>query len=101
MYEQAVGERRVANAFDKGRALAGAGAVVQLEVMAAVGQLLGHAQDRGNADATGKQQAAPRPSASGNRLRGALMRSRAPACTCSCRLREPPREAGSLSTPIR
>ncbi|MNN37447.1 hypothetical protein D3C81_1513970 [compost metagenome] len=60
VHEQAVSERRVANALDKGRTLAGAGTVVQLEIMAAVGQLLGHAQDRGNADATGKQQAALR-----------------------------------------
>lgn len=101
MHEQPISERRAANPLDKRRPLAGAGTVVQLEGLAAVGQLLGHAQDWGNADAAGKQHTALRPSASGNRLRGALIRSRAPACTCSCRLREPPREAGSLSTPIR
>lgn len=59
MHDQPIGKRRIVNTLDKRRTLAGAGAVVQFEIMAIVGQLLGHAQDRGNADASGKQQTAP------------------------------------------
>ena len=61
MHEQPISERRAANPLDKRRPLAGAGTVVQLEGLAAVGQLLGHAQDWGNADAAGKQHTALRP----------------------------------------
>jgi hypothetical protein len=44
--------------LDKCRAFAGARTIVQLEVGAAVGQAFGHAQDRGDADTAGEQQAA-------------------------------------------
>ncbi|MOA27826.1 hypothetical protein D3C78_1487260 [compost metagenome] len=59
MQEQAVGKRGRADALHKRCALAGASAVMQLEVRADPRQALGHAQDRRNADAAGKQQAAP------------------------------------------
>ena len=58
MQKYPVGEGRVTQALDKGRALAGAGAIMQLEVGAGMGQALGHAQDRGNSDTAGEQQAA-------------------------------------------
>ncbi|MNJ68766.1 hypothetical protein D3C77_650430 [compost metagenome] len=57
--EQAVGKRCGTDPFDKGCALAGAGAVVQFKVSADVSQAFSHAQNRGDADAAGKQQAAP------------------------------------------
>ncbi|MNG35739.1 hypothetical protein D3C84_1225510 [compost metagenome] len=58
MQEHPVGKRRVLQPFDKGRALPRTGAVVQLEIRAAVGQALGHTEDRGNADTAGEEQAA-------------------------------------------
>ena len=39
--------------------------------------------------------------ASGKWFFGALICSTLPSCTASCIAREPPREAGSFSTPIR
>src|SRR3990167_4792680 len=53
-----LGEGRGLQALDEGRALAGTGAVVQLEIGAEPVQTFGHAQDRGDADAAGEQQAA-------------------------------------------
>ncbi|MNZ48869.1 hypothetical protein D3C78_666220 [compost metagenome] len=55
MQEQSVGKGRGSNALDKGGALAGTGTVVQLEIRPRVSQMLGHAQDRGDADAASKQ----------------------------------------------
>ncbi|MNN35880.1 hypothetical protein D3C81_1497470 [compost metagenome] len=59
MHEQAVSEGGGAQALDKGCAVAGACAVVQFEIVTVAGQLLSHAQQGRDADATGEQQAAP------------------------------------------
>ncbi len=59
MQAHPLGKGRGLQALDEGRALGRTSAVVQLEIRAAVGQLFGHAEERGNADAAGEQQAAP------------------------------------------
>ena len=59
MQEDPFGKRGILEALHKRRTLTGAGAVMQFEVGARLGQAFGHAQDRGDADAAGKQQAAP------------------------------------------
>jgi len=53
-----VSERRIAQALNKGGASTGACAVMQFEICTAMGQALGHAQNRGNPDPAGEQQAA-------------------------------------------
>ena len=58
MEMHAARERRRANALEERRALLGARAIVQLEVGADVGEPLGHAENRGDADAAGDQQRA-------------------------------------------
>ncbi|MNH30597.1 hypothetical protein D3C79_909010 [compost metagenome] len=55
----AIGKGGPFESLDERRAVTGAGTVMQLEIGTAVGQLLGHAQDRGDADAASEQQAAP------------------------------------------
>jgi hypothetical protein len=64
-------------------------------------QPLGHAQDGRDADAAGEQQMPRRSWASAKWFFGGLICSSVPSCTCSCMATEPPRDAGSRSTPIR
>ncbi|MNP10746.1 hypothetical protein D3C76_1029060 [compost metagenome] len=58
MQVHAIGKGCPLETLDKSRPITGASRVMQFEIGTAVGQLLGHAEDRRDADATGKQQAA-------------------------------------------
>ncbi|MNE54819.1 hypothetical protein D3C80_1496320 [compost metagenome] len=55
----AIGKGGPFESLDERLAVTGAGTVMQLEIGTAVGQLLGHAENRSDADATREQQAAP------------------------------------------